>query len=99
MSAPAGEADFTLLAEDRLVAYLWRRAEGGHLRRGSGEGALALGAIPYAELHLFDRRREPLLLRLVAESADLEALLFAVQLEGLRVVAGPVTPHPRQGRF
>jgi hypothetical protein len=92
------EPDFSLVAENRLVAYVWRR-QGGALRRGDGKTRRDLATLTYAEIVTFDRRREDLLRTAAADSADLDAFLFAVQLEGLRVVAGRFVPNARHRRF
>ena len=92
------EPDFSIVAEDRLVAYVWRR-QGGALRRGTGKASEPIAAVAYAEILSFDRGREALLRDAAKGAADLDAFLFAVALEGLRVLPGRFVPNARFRRF
>jgi hypothetical protein len=91
-------ADYSVLADKRLVAYLWRR-EAGHLRRAGVRGETSLAEIAYADIFLFDAQGVTTFREVVAASADFDALLFKLGLEGFEVVAGEVQPRSCQRRF
>jgi len=90
--------DFSLLVEDRLIAYLWRDETGG-LAVASAKEATAIAACAFATIKLFDRRHAEKLTAVVAASTDFDALLFKLGLEGFDVVAGAVAPDARRRRF
>lgn len=92
------EPDFSIVAGDRLVAYVWAHADGA-LRRASARSEAPLATVPYAEILAFDHQREALLVAAAAAAADVDAFLFEVQLEGLRVLPGRYVPDARFRRF
>jgi hypothetical protein len=82
---------YSVVARDRLVAYVWVRPAGGQLRR-AGNAGMVICDVPWAEVHVLDRMHEKLLVGLVPDSKELDAWLFKLQLEGLRVENGKVQP-------
>ena len=91
-------ADYSVLADQLLVAYVWRR-EPGHLRHAGTRGQTPLAELAYADILLFDDRRVSAFQEIVKASTDFDALLFKLGLEGFEVVTGEVKPHARQRRF
>ena len=91
-------ADFSVLRDQRLIAYLWRR-DAGHLRRAGAKGELPLAELAFGEVVVFDAASVPAFETIVKASADFDALLLELGLEGFDVVPGEIKPHARQRRF
>jgi hypothetical protein len=91
-------ADYSVLADNRLVAYLWR-SETGHLRRAGAKGAEPIVDVAFAEILLFDATRVEVMRKIVAASTEFDALLFKLGLDGFEVRDGEVAPHARRRRF
>jgi hypothetical protein len=89
-------ADFTILANHRLVAYVWKKEDGAFRHAGAGA---AQTAVPFADVLCYDAGRAELLLQLIARASDLDAFRFAVELEGLQWLSGAAAPHARMRRF
>lgn len=98
MAGVSAAPDFSVLRDQRLVAYLWR-AEGGSLRRAGGTSRPPLCGVPCAEISCFVATEEALLTRVATACADFDVLLFRLGLEGFEVVAGRYEPHARLRRF
>ena len=90
--------DYSVLDSHRLVAYVWRRPDGGELRRAGARNE-SLGAIPFAEVAVFEAKRIELLRETASRSADLDTYLFKLRLEELSVVEGAVEPGSSLRRF
>ncbi|MBI5509369.1 MAG: hypothetical protein HY903_11510 [Deltaproteobacteria bacterium] len=90
--------DYSVLLDDRLVAYLWR-CEAGAIRRAGAQAEAPLAPLTFADVLLFDMKHAPRFVELGAASADFDALLFKIGLEGFQVVAGAAAPDARRRRF
>ena len=91
-------ADYSVLIEDRLIAYLWR-ADSGRLRRAGAKGETPLAEVAFAEILLFDAGRIELIKEVVTASTDFDALLFKLGLESFDVRPGEMAPDVRCRRF
>jgi hypothetical protein len=89
-----GPADHTVMTPDGLlVAHIWKTP--GSLRKAGAVG----DATPLAWAHVEVFGSFELVARLAAGAADLEAFLFTLELEDLRVRAGEARPSATHRRF
>ena len=90
--------DYSLIANDRLVAYIWQR-ENGHLRHAGAKGKETLAEIAFAEILVFDPQRASTIKEIVLTSRDFDTLLFKLGVEGFDVAQGTAKPNARHRRF
>ncbi len=89
-------ADYSVLWEERLVAYLWRRSP-GRIYRNQHQAPLA--ETHFVEVQLFDSLRVELFVRLAGQAKNFDAFLFELGLEGFTVTPGAVAPAAHNRRF
>lgn len=95
----ATQPHFSIVAGDRLVAYVWRRQNGTIRRAGSHSDDDPPQAVAYADLLVFDAGHAALLGELAKKAVDFDAFRFKVELEEFRWVDGAVKPDARSRRF
>ncbi|MEE8409207.1 MAG: hypothetical protein V3T05_06360 [Myxococcota bacterium] len=94
-----GPPDFSVIAGDRLVAYVWRREHGTIRRAGTRGDAAEPQAVPFADVLIFDAAHATLLAELARDAGDIDNFRFKVELEEFRWVEGAATPDARMRRF
>ena len=95
---PTSDPDVTVMRDLRLVAKIWRHGP-GQLRRAGHRVNEVLCEVPFANIVTFDANQDALLIGLVGRSPDVETFLFELELEGFRLVDGPVAPDLHRRRF
>jgi len=95
--SPEGQPDHSILLHNRLVAYVWARAEGGVLARAGGGAPIC--PLPFADVRTFDAHAEPALAEIGAKSKTLDAYLFKLGMEGFEISAGAAKPSAQLRRF
>ena len=91
-------ADFSVLKENRLAAFVWAKAEGGVLRRSSNTD-VTLAPLAFAEIQLMDRGLEATWVEWVKTCTDLDGFLFKLKLEGYEIRSGSYQPSALQHRY
>lgn len=80
------------------MAYAWPSEGGGTLRR-AGANAEARLEVPFAEVRVFTREVENLVVDLLPRCSGLSSLLFKLGMEGYDVQPGRVSPSSSLRRF